>query len=84
LTLALATELAPDVAVNLVQPAMIEPPPDLSPTDQAAVIAATPLATRGIPEDANRLILYFLEGTDFATGACVRVDGGRFLGSHEV
>jgi len=84
LTLALATELAPDVAVNLVQPAMIEPPPDLSPADQAAVIAATPLKVRGTPDDANRLILYFLEGTDFASGSCVRIDGGRFLGSTDI
>ena len=35
-------------------------------------------------DDANRLILYFLEGTDFATGSCVRVDGGRFLGPRDV
>ena len=25
-------------------------------------------------------ILWLLEGTDFATGSCYRVDGGRFLG----
>lgn len=81
MTLALATELAPRVAVNLVQPAMIEPPPDLTKADQAAVIAATPLAIAGTAEDANRMILYFLEGTDFTTGTCVRVDGGRFLGT---
>ena len=84
LTMALAAELAPDVAVNLVQPAMIEPPPDLAPADHAAVLAATPLANAGTPDDANRLILYFLEGTDFATGSCVRVDGGRFLGPRDV
>ena len=80
LTLALATELAPHVAVNLVQPAMIDPPPDLAPAEHAAILAATPLARAGVPDDANRLILYFLEGSDFATGTCTRVDGGRFLG----
>jgi pteridine reductase len=80
LTLALARELAPDVTVNLVQPAMIDPPPDLSDADCAAVVAATPLRRVGTPADLNRLILYLLEGTDFATGACYRVDGGRFLG----
>ena len=80
LTLALARELAPDVAVNLVQPAMIDPPPDLSPAELEAVIAATPLKRAGTPGDLNRLILYLLEGTDFATGGCYRVDGGRFLG----
>ena len=66
--------------MNLVQPAMIGPPPDLSPTDRDAVIAATPLAIAGTPADANRMILFLLEGSDFVTGACVRVDGGRFLG----
>ena len=80
LTLALAVELAPAVAVTMVQPAMIDPPPDLSPDDRAEVIAATPLARHGTPDDLNRMILYLLEGTDFATGASYRVDGGRFLG----
>jgi pteridine reductase len=80
LTLALARELAPFVTVNLVQPAMIERPPDLTPEEEAAIVAATPLARVGQPDDANRLILYLLEGTDFATGGCYRVDGGRFLG----
>ena len=80
LTLALATELAPAVAVNLIQPAMIEPPPDLTEVERNAVLSATPLAVAGTADDANRLILYFLEATDFATGSCIRIDGGRFLG----
>lgn len=80
LTMALAREMAPHVTVNLVQPAMIEPPPDFDDGDRAAVVAATPMRRAGNPDDANRLILYLLEGTDFATGACFRVDGGRFLG----
>jgi pteridine reductase len=80
MTLALARELAPEILVNLVQPAMIAPPPDLTPDEHAAIVAATPLRRVGTPEDINRLILYLLDGTDFATGACYRVDGGRFLG----
>ena len=80
LTLALAKELAPHITVNLVQPATIDPPPDWSEADRAAVLAATPLGRIGTPDDANRLILYLLEGTDYATGSCYRVDGGRFLG----
>jgi pteridine reductase len=80
MTLALAKELAPHVAVNMVQPAMIEPPPDFTEADRAEVIAQTPLRRSGMPEDVNRLILYLLDGTDFATGSCFRVDGGRFLG----
>jgi pteridine reductase len=83
LTMAMAKELAPHVTVNLVQPAMIDPPPDLDESGRAAVVAATPLRRVGTPDDANRLILYLLEGTDFATGACFRVDGGRFLGTDD-
>jgi pteridine reductase len=78
-TMALALELAPDVTVNMIQPAMIDPPPDLSTDERAAIIEATPLKRTGTPGDANRLILYLLEGTDFATGGSYRVDGGRFL-----
>jgi pteridine reductase len=80
LTMALARELAPGITVNLIQPAMIDPPPDLDEADRAEVVAATPLRRIGTADDINRLIVYLLEGTDFATGACFRVDGGRFLG----
>lgn len=80
LTLTLAKELAPHITVNLVQPATIDPPPDWSEAERDAIVAQTPLAKLGTPDDANRLILYLLEGTDFATGSCYRIDGGRFLG----
>jgi pteridine reductase len=80
MTMALAKELAPHITVAMIQPAMIEPPPDLSEGDKAAVVAATPLRRVGSPNDVNRLILYLLEGTNFVTGSSFRVDGGRFLG----
>ena len=79
-TLALANELAPEITVNILQPAMIDPPPHFTPEDKAAVLAITPLHRSGTPADLNNLILYLLEGTDFVTGASYRVDGGRFLG----
>jgi len=80
LTLGLARELAPYIPVALIQPAMIEPPAEFSDADKQAVLAHTPLFRFGSPSDVNRLILYLLEGTNFVTGACFRVDGGRFLG----
>jgi pteridine reductase len=83
MTLALATELAPHIPVAMIQPAMIEPPPDLSEGDKQVVLAQTPLRRSGSPSDVNRLIVYLLEGTNFVTGACFRVDGGRFLGVGE-
>ena len=45
--------------------------------------AQTPLRRFGSARDINRLILDLLEGTNFVTGACFRVDGGRFLGEAE-
>ena len=80
LTLALAKELAPRVAVNLIQPGMIDPPPEFPAETAARIISHTPLQYPGSPDDVNRLILYLLEGTDFATGGCFRIDGGSFLG----
>jgi pteridine reductase len=81
MTLALAAELAPHIPVAMIQPAMVEPPPDLDEADIRSVIAQTPLRRIGTPGDVNRLVLYLLEGTTFVTGACFRVDGGRFLGA---
>jgi pteridine reductase len=83
MTLALALELAPHVPVAMIQPAMIDPPPDLTEDERDVVLAHTPLRRVGSPGDVNRLILYLLEGTNFVTGACFRVDGGRFLGEGE-
>lgn len=83
MTKALAVELAPTIAVNAVAPAMIDPPPDLSAEDIEHIRLASPLKRIGMPADANHLVLYLLEGTDFATGSVYRVDGGRFLGSGE-
>lgn len=81
MTRALAVELAPTIAVNAIAPAMIDPPPNLTPEDIEAIRQAAPLKRIGTPADANNLVLYLLEGTDFATGSVYRVDGGRFLGT---
>ena len=83
MTLALAKELAPEITVNIVQPAMIDPPPDFSTEDREAVLQLTPLKRIGCPDDLNELILFLLEKADFATGSCYRVDGGRFLGQDD-
>lgn len=80
MTRALAVELAPTIAVNAIAPAMIDPPPNLSAAEIEEIRLASPLERIGCPEDANNLVLYLLEGTDFATGVIYRIDGGRFLG----
>jgi pteridine reductase len=80
LTLGLAKELAPHIPVALIQPAMIDAPPEFSELEKLAVLAQTPLRRYGSASDVNRLIMYLLGGTNFVTGAFFRVDGGRFLG----
>ena len=80
MTKALAVELAPTIAVNAIAPAMIDPPPNLSPADIEGIRQAAPLKRIGTPADAVNLVLYLLEGTDFTTGNVYRIDGGRFLG----
>ncbi len=80
MTLALAKELAPFIPVAMIQPAMIDPPPEFTEEDKQSVLRETPLQRFGSPADVNMLILYLLESTSFVTGACFRVDGGRFLG----
>jgi NAD(P)-dependent dehydrogenase (short-subunit alcohol dehydrogenase family) len=83
MTKALAVELTPTITVNAIAPAMIDPPPHLSAEDIEDIRRASPLNRIGRPTDANRLVLYLLEGTDFVTGEVYRVDGGRFLGAGE-
>ncbi|WP_152052374.1 SDR family NAD(P)-dependent oxidoreductase [Tautonia marina] len=83
MTLAMAKELAPHVAVNLIQPGTIVPWPEMTNEQRQEILRATPLARLGSAEDANHLVLYLLEGTDFATGGCYRIDGGRYLGTDD-
>ncbi|MGI8783853.1 MAG: SDR family oxidoreductase, partial [Acidobacteriota bacterium] len=78
LTEALALELAPEILVNAIAPGPILPPPDLSKEEYDEVARATPLGRWGGPEEIARTAVFLLE-TDFVTGECIRVDGGRHL-----
>lgn len=78
LTEALALELAPDVLVNAIAPGPILKPDDLSAEENQKVIEATPLGRWGGAMEVARAVLLLLE-TDFITGECIRVDGGRHL-----
>jgi len=78
LTQALALELAPEILVNAIAPGPILPPPDLSAKENRAVQRATPLGRWGGPEEIAKAVLFLIE-TDFVTGECIRVDGGRHL-----
>lgn len=78
LTQSLAVEFAPDILVNAIAPGPILAPPDLTPEDNDRVIEATPLARWGGAKEIAKAVL-FLVDTDFVTGECIRVDGGRHL-----
>jgi NAD(P)-dependent dehydrogenase (short-subunit alcohol dehydrogenase family) len=78
LTQSMAVEFAPDILVNAIAPGPIVAPPDLTPEENALVLAATPLAKWGGAEEIAKAVLFLID-TDFVTGECIRVDGGRHL-----
>ena len=78
LTQHLAGELAPRILVNAIAPGPILAPPDLTSAQNDRVIKATPLARWGGGEEIARAVVFLIE-TEFVTGECIRVDGGRHL-----
>jgi len=78
LTESMALELAPEILVNAVAPGPILAPPDFAPTETLRVIQATPLRRWGGAEEIARAVMFLIE-TEFVTGECIRVDGGRHL-----
>jgi NAD(P)-dependent dehydrogenase (short-subunit alcohol dehydrogenase family) len=78
LTEGLALELAPEILVNAIAPGPILAPPDFTAQQTARVIEATPLRRWGGGEEIAKTVLFLIE-TEFVTGECIRVDGGRHL-----
>jgi NAD(P)-dependent dehydrogenase (short-subunit alcohol dehydrogenase family) len=78
LTESLALELAPEILVNAIAPGPILAPPDLTPEENMEVIKATPLLRWGGAAEIAKAVLFLID-SDFITGECIRVDGGRHL-----
>ena len=78
LTQSLALNLAPDILVNAIAPGPIAAPPGISADENARVLDATPLHRWGGAVEIAKAVLFLVE-TDFVTGECIRVDGGRHL-----
>jgi pteridine reductase len=80
MTRSLALELAPSVRVNGVAPGAIAWPEDGQFTDaeRARILATTPLARIGSPEDVARAV-HFLACAPYVTGQILAVDGGRSI-----
>src|SRR5262249_41986850 len=74
----LALELAPEILVNAIAPGPILEPPGLTSEESMEVIKDTPLQRWGGAAEIAKAVL-FLVDSDFITGECIRVDGGRHL-----
>jgi NAD(P)-dependent dehydrogenase (short-subunit alcohol dehydrogenase family) len=79
LTRALAKALAPEVQVNCVALGPVMPPDDYGPEEIERLRLATLTRTMGSPRDVARAVLFLCDGTDFATGSTLMLDGGRLL-----
>ncbi|MEP1217003.1 MAG: pteridine reductase [Marinobacter sp.] len=82
LTLSWAKDLAPEVRVNGISPGAIlwpEGEAAIDETYQQSILARTPLARTGAPEDIAGAIAFFLCDAPFVTGQILAVDGGRSL-----
>ena len=80
LTRSLALELAPEVRVNGVAPGSILWPDSgahFPPAEQQRIVARTPLARVGGPDDIAGAVKYLLFDAPFVTGQVLAVDGGR-------
>jgi pteridine reductase len=80
MTRSLALELAPRVRVNGVAPGAIAWPEDgqFPDEERARILATTPLARIGSPEDIARAV-HFLACAPYVTGQILAVDGGRSI-----
>ena len=82
LTLSWAKDLAPEVRVNGVSPGAIlwpEGDAEIDPQYQQSILAKTPLAKTGQPDDIAGAIAFLLCDAPFITGQILSVDGGRSL-----
>jgi pteridine reductase len=80
MTLSLARELAPQVRVNGVAPgAVLWPEAGKAYADQQSLLASTPLARAGTPEEVAEAVRWLLQDATYTTGQILRVDGGRSL-----
>jgi pteridine reductase len=79
LTRALAKALAPEVQVNCVALGPVMPPDDYDADEIERLRKATLTKSLGSPADVARAVLFLCEGTDFATGSTLMLDGGRLI-----
>ncbi|MEP7154384.1 MAG: pteridine reductase [Betaproteobacteria bacterium] len=82
LTRSLALELGPEIRVNGVSPGAILWPDsgtDFPESEQARIVAQTPLRQIGSPADVAGAVKYLMLDAPYVTGQILAVDGGRSL-----
>jgi len=79
LTRALAKALAPEVQVNCIALGTVMPPDDYDDVALERLRKATLTKRLGTPADVARAVIFLCEGTDFATGSTLMLEGGRIL-----
>ncbi len=79
ITKGLAKALAPHVLVNCIAPGTVLLAKSYDKNEEKALINRTPLKRIGSPQDIANTALFIIEGSDFITGAIIKVDGGRTL-----
>jgi len=75
----LAVELAPKVRVHCIAPGVVMWPDDFPEETKAQILARTPLARAGTPEEAARLVRFLILEATYSTGGTITIDGGRSL-----
>jgi len=78
MTRGLAHALAPRIRVNAIAPGPVLLPEGWTKEQADKLIATTPLARLGTPEDVAHAVLYLLNA-DYVTGETIIVDGGRHI-----
>jgi pteridine reductase len=79
LTRALAKALAPEVQVNCIALGPVMPPDDYDGFEIERLRKATLTKRLGTAADVARAVIFLCEGTDFATGSTLMLEGGRIL-----
>lgn len=79
LTRALAKALAPEVQVNCIALGPVMPPDDYDAAEIERLRKTTLTQRLGTFEDVVRAVIFLCEGTDFATGSTLMLEGGRLL-----
>ena len=78
ITLALAAELAPEVAVNGIAPGLVVPPPELPPEEVQSILGKIPLS-RAVPAAEIAEDVVHLLRSEGKTGSVILSDGGGGL-----